>query len=224
MLCNKYHKIKSSNNWENYKQARNYVYKLKRSSLSTYFHDHCSGGCQSKHFWPTIKPFLSKKSMNDNTLDLHPFKSCGYDGITGTILKTCAHELTPPLLKLFNKSLRCGIFPDTLKKANIVPVFKSGNKQAVCNYRPVSLLPLIGQVFEKAVNKLFRNFLEPKHQYSMGSGLTCQRLQIWHVLRIIYLMLSITTNRFTPCFLTFIKRLTGQPYVACSQIEMYWSK
>ena len=66
MLRNKYFKCRSSQNWEKYRKQRNYVTKLKRQSLRVYFFERCHGGPKSKDFWPTIKPFLSKKGSKDD--------------------------------------------------------------------------------------------------------------------------------------------------------------
>ena len=48
-------------------------------------------------------------------------------------------------------SLKCGTFPTCFKRANVIPVYKKGDKLNVCNYRPIPLLPLFSKVFEKVV-------------------------------------------------------------------------
>lgn len=63
MLFNRYTKYRTSANWDNYRKQRNHVTKLKRHSMRLYFFERCSGGPKSKDFWPTIKPFLSKKAV-----------------------------------------------------------------------------------------------------------------------------------------------------------------
>ena len=49
---------------------------------------------------------------------------------------------------LINKSFETGIFPDELKIAKIVPIFKSGDKTLVSNYRPISVLSFFSKIFE----------------------------------------------------------------------------
>ena len=45
------------------------------------------------------------------------------------------------------------------KRGNIVPVHKKENKSLVKNYRPISLLPICGKIFEKIIyNSLFQYF------------------------------------------------------------------
>jgi hypothetical protein len=63
-LHNKYNKCKTKSNWENYRQQRNLVTKIKKRSIKTYFFERCIGGPKSKDFWPTIKPFITNKGSH----------------------------------------------------------------------------------------------------------------------------------------------------------------
>ena len=58
----------------------------------------------------------------------------------------------------FNNFLTLGIFPDILKVGKISPVFKKGNPQLFDNYRPVSVIPLFGKIFEKIIYKRLYSF------------------------------------------------------------------
>ena len=60
---------------------------------------------------------------------------------------------------IINVSLVTGTFPDKLKIAKIVPIYKSGCKSSVCNYRPISLLPYFSKLFEKIVYIRLYHFL-----------------------------------------------------------------
>ena len=62
MLFNKFKKIRT--NWVLYRKQRDHVTKLKKASMRVYFFERCAGGPKSKDFWPTIKPFLSKKGSD----------------------------------------------------------------------------------------------------------------------------------------------------------------
>ena len=46
-------------------------------------------------------------------------------------------------------------FPDPMKLAKIVPIFKSGDKKIISNYRPISVLTFFSKIFEKTISKLF---------------------------------------------------------------------
>ncbi|XP_044745218.1 uncharacterized protein LOC123307080 [Coccinella septempunctata] len=66
--------------------------------------------------------------------------SPGPDGIPSSFLKNCCDLIFEPLFILFNKSLKDGCFPYKWKVSSITPIFKSGNKNLVENYRPISKL------------------------------------------------------------------------------------
>ena len=81
------------------------------------------------------------KSMNNTT--------AGHDGIPAHIIKKVALLIAPVLVDIFNASLISGIFPNLLKVAKIVPIFKSGDKCDIKNYRPISLLTFFSKLLEK---------------------------------------------------------------------------
>ena len=59
-----------------------------------------------------------------------------------------------------NISFEMGIFPDRMKIAKVIPIFKSGLQDSFTNYRPVSLLPQFLKILEKLFNNRFNKFLE----------------------------------------------------------------
>ena len=68
-----------------------------------------------------------------------------------SIIPSQLEILSPILSVLINACFGLGIIPSCLKIAKIVPVFKSGDKSKVTNYRPISLLPVFSKVLEKIV-------------------------------------------------------------------------
>ena len=84
----------------------------------------------------------------------------GSDGITVQIFKTIHQSINGPVCYLCNRSLTEGVFPDELKFANVLPLFKSGDPLLFNNFRPVSLLFVLSKVFEKAMYSWVYNFLE----------------------------------------------------------------
>ena len=76
------------------------------------------------------------------------------------MLKLCDKSIIPPLSLLFQNCIDTRTFPDTWKKSNIVPVHKKGDKQIVDNYRPVSLLPILGKIFERIIFNSIFEYLE----------------------------------------------------------------
>ena len=78
-------------------------------------------------------------------------KAQGPDNILARLLKETPTEIAPSLCALFNKSLRVGVLPSDWEIANLVPVYKHGEKTYVENYRPISLLCLISKVLERCI-------------------------------------------------------------------------
>ena len=67
-------------------------------------------------------------------------------------VKVAANELSFPLATIFNFSLLTGTIPNEWKQAVVTPVFKEGDRQNTSNYRPMSVLPLCIQIFERLVH------------------------------------------------------------------------
>ena len=73
------------------------------------------------------------------------------------MIKICDKAIVKPLSIIYKNCFDNGIFPDLWKKSNIVPVHKKGDKQLLQNYKPVSLLLILGKVLEK---NLFSSIFE----------------------------------------------------------------
>ena len=78
-------------------------------------------------------------------------KAPGPNCIAGVILKKCASNIAYPLSVLYNISFSMGQIPSDWKLANVVPVYKKGNKSNIENYRPISLTSLVMKVMEKHI-------------------------------------------------------------------------
>ena len=85
-------------------------------------------------------------------LNLDEMKSTGFDLISNRVLRASCHIIAPFLSILFNKCITDGVFPKCFKVAKVIPLFKSGDKHDLSNYRPISLLPCISKVFEKILS------------------------------------------------------------------------
>ena len=89
-------------------------------------------------------------------------KSSGTYGISSWMLKKLNITISEPLAIIINKSIENGIFPDALKIAKIIPIFKSKENNQLNNYRPISLLSSISKIFEKILYKRLYNFINDK--------------------------------------------------------------
>ena len=112
-------------------------------------------------------------------------KFCCLDLLPTWLLKECLEELGPILLKLVNLSLQFGVFPSAAKTAAIKPSIKDFKEStdAHSNYRPVSNIPYLSKLIEKAVLKqinghLFKNNLICNSQSGYRQYHSCETLNI----------------------------------------------
>ena len=105
-------------------------------------------------------------------------KSSGFDNIDNTLLKELKYKLSTPLTILFNRSMNEGIFPNNMKLADVVTLYKSKEKYKTTYYRPISLLITISKIFEKIMYTRTYQFLNStnqifKSQYGFRSKHSC---------------------------------------------------
>ena len=86
---------------------------------------------------------------------LHPHKTCGHDNMLLFFLRLGGEILAPIFSVYFKCAFKLGIFPQNLKTAKVIPVFKAGNKQLLQNFRPISFLPSISKILEKLIKIRF---------------------------------------------------------------------
>ena len=89
--------------------------------------------------------------------------SAGWDEIDSKILKQTYGIYLHILVHLINLSLKEGIFPNQLKLARVVTIFKSEDKMLLNNYRPVSVLPLLSKLYERVMYNRLIDFIN-KHK------------------------------------------------------------
>ena len=92
------------------------------------------------------------KAMKDN-------KSPGVDGIPPKLLMETVEQISVPLARVFNLSLKEGLVPFEWKEANIIPLFKRGSRNKPDNDRPVSLTSVICKLLEKLIKHHIVDFL-----------------------------------------------------------------
>jgi len=81
------------------------------------------------------------------------YKSSSLDVLTCSLLKSCAHVITPAIARLANLSLQTGKFPVRYKRAQVLPLLKKArlDSSQPANYRPISNLPTVSKVLERLV-------------------------------------------------------------------------
>ena len=103
---------------------------------------------------PTSVDELSKICASFNAS-----KASGSDDISPRVVKESICCFVEPLCNIFNKSLSTGVFPEALKVAKVVPLYKKNCKQNIDNYRPVAILPIFSKLLEKVMHNRLHSFL-----------------------------------------------------------------
>ena len=93
---------------------------------------------------------------------LNQQKACGHDNILSLFLRRENKVLAPIICEYFAFVFEQSVFPQILKMAKVIPIFKSGNRSFTSNYRPMSLLPSLSKVVEKLVKNRLICFFD-KH-------------------------------------------------------------
>ena len=141
----------------------------------------------------TLSDFaMSEELVRRQLQQLVVAKACGPDGLSARILRECANELAIPLCMIFKKSLRHGIFPEHWSEANVVLIFKKGDRSDPGNYRSVSLLPLCAKVFEKIITEQLYQHVSPHlspnqhgfiRNWSCATNLACFLSHDWTAIK-----------------------------------------
>ena len=104
--------------------------------------------------------YISREKVLETIGNLRPSTSKDFNGITNRFIKDFRYELAGPLTKLFQWSINTGNVPNDWKLANVVPIFKKGQKSDPSNYRPVSLTSIVCKIFERVLQKSIMSHLE----------------------------------------------------------------
>ncbi len=105
------------------------------------------------------------------TIDHSP----GLDNIHAKIIKCTYNLFLDQLTHICNLSLMQGVFPNELKIARVVPLYKADNNMLVNNYRPVSVLPVFSKILERLMyNRLYAFIIKHdifyKYQFGFQKG------------------------------------------------------
>ena len=102
-----------------------------------------------------VSPFQIEKIIKDMK-----DTSGGHLNIPSKVFKAHSSLLSVPLSALINRCIESGSFPECLKVAQVLPLFKAKNRLDVKNFRPISLLPLVAKIFEKFIYDQLIEYVE----------------------------------------------------------------
>ena len=106
--------------------------------------------------------FLHDTSESEIIDIIKEFENGKASDIPTILLKKSAKIISPVLVRLYNSCMSVGDFPSVFKVGKITPIFKKENAELLENYRPISILPIFGKIFEKIVYKRLYSFLTEK--------------------------------------------------------------
>ena len=110
---------------------------------------------ESIHFHPKLIDNIkfTTENVHEELVNLQRDKACGPDSIPAYLLKVGADFICSSLSRIFQLSLDSGSLPRDWITANIVPVYKKGDKHLSSNYRPISLTSIVVKVMERIIHR-----------------------------------------------------------------------
>jgi exonuclease III len=105
---------------------------------------------------------VTEKEIKRLIKDLKP-AAAGWDSISSEIVKETFSLFIKPLTYVINLSLHFGFFPNSMKIAKVLPLFKNGEKRLVSNYRPISILPVFSKLLERIMYNRLLCFIDKNH-------------------------------------------------------------
>ena len=132
--------------------------------------------------------------------------SSGHDNLSNILLKEIIDPLAHTLMEVFNKLMTVGEFPNIMKLAEVVPLYKSKEHYLENNYRPISLLTTISKILEKIMYHCVYTFLQLtgqiySNQYGFRANHSCEHA-VGQVIG------------------TAVKGLENHQYVACVLLDL----
>ena len=167
---------------------------------------------------------LKKLSSNDVSNIMRkqkPKLSCGLDTINNKIVKTSHIQLAEPMTYIINRSIETGIVPSIYKLARVVPLYKKGSHGECGNYRPVSLLPSLSKILEKAICKQLMDYLGDNNLLCQNQFGFRPKNQTSHV---VHSMLNYITEKSTENKVTIATFIDLSKAFDCLQYEQLFSK
>ncbi len=128
---------------------------------------------------------ISEADVYKALSSLDPNKTMGIDNLAPLLLKKCSLALTTPLHHLFTTFISSGLLPSQWRTHLITPIFKSGDRSSIKNYRPISLLPIISKVLERLIYDKIIPHITPQltsSQFGFLQGKSCLHLLFLFIL------------------------------------------
>lgn len=117
--------------------------------------------------------------INGIILSLRNGKAAGIDGVKAEVLKIISPVISEPLAYIINKCFEKGHYPSAFKTSIVLPIYKSGDRKQIINFRPISLITTYSKIFEKVLKKRLCGYLNKyniisNRQYGFREGISTQ--------------------------------------------------
>ena len=103
---------------------------------------------------------VSESDIQKCIKKLDPKKSTGVDLIPPKIIIAGSESLAIPIRDMANTIINRGQFPESLKLAQVTPIYKKDDPFIEKNYRPVSILPTLSKLYERVISDQLTSHFE----------------------------------------------------------------
>jgi len=176
--------------------APNLLKKLPNPKPNQSFHSYLSKSTPNSFFFRET----NEQEVRLIIKSLDSKKAVDIYGFPISVIKDLTNVISLPLAHIVNSSLANGIFPDMLKLAKVIPLFKGGDQCSPNNYRPISILPIFDKVIEKLMHSRLISFLN-KHNTLNSSqyGFQKKRSTTQAILDMLSHVSNATTDKSPSC-------------------------
>ena len=119
-------------------------------------------GALSRPFWPNC-PNIVQRTWFERELLLQLREEnikVFLQVMMACLLNLFQRKLSHQLCSIFNATTESTTWPETWKKGTWIPVFKKDERHDIRNYRPITVLPIVGKIYEKLLRKQITNFMD----------------------------------------------------------------
>ena len=102
---------------------------------------------------------ITENEVNKCINNIKNYSAPGLDEITPKFIKLGKVVLAPFLTKIFNKRIAQQTFPENFKMAAVIPIPKNISPKTLCDFCPISLLPIFSKLFEKIIAQTMMNYI-----------------------------------------------------------------
>ena len=87
-------------------------------------------------------------------------KACGHDMLPPRLIRQSSRAISGPIAKIRNTSITQSRYPSRWKMGQVTPLFKKDEELDTRNYRPVTVLPCLNNVYERLLSVQIKDFYQ----------------------------------------------------------------